>query len=243
MSKKKQKKDNVDETRVLFEDEVDKIEPDLPPPGYKRDEELKRRQDELEQKAEELAAETGKERIDPSKLKPDREIQYYIQRDMLEISNPVPGYIYCWVYTGQGGHFVWTKKAQGWEVVQGDMPECREAMIKEDTTRRIGDVILMRIPEEVYAAIEAREEEKRQRQEFSVTAELQEIGRRYPRVFTVHEDLSKVQFGGRTLADVMERKAAHATARRMAAKRVAMEAIDRKLREGTVPGMEVPGAK
>jgi hypothetical protein len=122
------------------------------------------------------------------------------------------------------------------------MPECREAMLKEDTTRRIGDVLLMRIRKEVADAIEAYEEEKKRRQQMAVTAELYEIGGKYPRAFIVHDDLSKVQFGGsnRTLADVMEQKAEHATARRMAAKRVAMQHIDQKLREGNVPGMPSP---
>ena len=229
------------EVEILFPDEAEQVEPDLPPAGHARDEVLAERKDALEEEGERKYDELGRESIDPKAFKPDRELQHQIvDLDMLTVDGAVLGFIYCWTFTGKGGYFVWAKKAKHWEVVQGNMPECKHAMVAEDTTRRIGDVILMRTTEENYDRHEEREALKRVRQSEGVTAELREIGGRYPRTFIVHDNLSDLKVGGRSLSDIMQAKAEHKTATRTAARRVAAQSLDPKIREGTVLGVQMP---
>jgi len=207
--------------------------PDLPPPGHARDEELARRTDELARRAEVEAPEVFP--IDPDALEEDREILHALHEyDMLAVSNAKPGYTYCWSYYGQNGQMVWMKKAVGWEVVKGKQePEAREHM-DSDGTRTLGDVLLMRIPTEHYETIVEQQRRRREAQEFGVSADVIAYARKHG--LKVHEDLSTVKVGANTLMDVMQKKAE----RRTAAKKTAMQHLDKKLREGQVPGLRGP---
>jgi hypothetical protein len=202
--------------------------PDLPPPGYQRDEALARRSDDLAERAETEGPEVYG--IDPNKVAPDREILYKsIDQQMVEVSNKQPGWMYAWIYYGLNGQMIWAKKALGWQVVTGSDKECSEYK-EADGTRRIGDTLLMKIPKERWLELEERAAKRRDEQYLGIKARLQELSEKSG--IKVHEDISKVDIGGRNLADVMERKA-HA-------QELATQHIDKKLREGDIPGMPSP---
>lgn len=201
---------------------------DLPPPGYKRDEELARRTDELAERAETEGPEVYG--IDPSKVEPDREILYKsIDQQMIHVTNKDPESMYAWIYYGLNGQMIWAKKALGWRVVTGDDPECQEYK-EADGTRRIGDVLLMKISKERYLELEQMSEKRRDEQYLGIKSRLQELSDKSG--IKIHEDLADVSIGGRSLESIMERKAA--------AQDVAMEHIDKKLRDGDVPGIPSP---
>lgn len=117
--------------------------PELPAAGYKRDEELSRRQDALDETAETLAAEQGIEALNPD-IEPEPEILH--QYDMLNVTKQQPDKAYCWVNTGLNQLHIKRKIVDGWELVQGDMLEAVELKgVNGDSCRRLGDVVLMRI--------------------------------------------------------------------------------------------------
>lgn len=222
-------------TRCLLFDSNIKVA-DLPPPGYKRDEELSRRTDELDEKAEKLEAEQEVYASDPQAFTPDRDILSRLDQRMLEVSEKQPGYQYCWAYFGLNGQMVWAKRAIGWEVVKGkQMPEAREHE-EVDGTRRIGDVLLMRCPMERFKELEAAAADARMAQELGITSQLKELGEKARRYgLKVHEDLSQVRVGPDTLMDVVEKRAG--------VHDVVQGQVDKMLRKGEVPGMPAPGEK
>lgn len=205
---------------------------DLPPPGHARDEELRRRTDTLEQRAEQIFENVGT--VDPEVFKKDREIQdMLLKSDGLEITHRQPGYMYCWVnYVNQQANRVWQKKALGWEMVQGNLPECVEFK-REDGTRRIGDVLLMRIRMDFHMILEQRNEERRRRQQLGVSSEVRRIAQAYPKAFGQVQTSDE---GGPLAQTVLQRGEATAAAQRTAAHHV-----DAMLRRGTVPGLGTPG--
>jgi len=204
---------------------------DLPAPGYRRDEELARRSDELAERAETEGPEVYA--IDPKAVAPDREILHRsIDQQMIHVSHRDPAYEYAWIYYGLNGQMIWAKKALGWRVVTGSDKECAEYK-EADGTRRIGDTLLMKIPKERYAELEEMAQKRRDEQYLGIKARLQELSEKSG--IKVHEDLADVSIGGRSLADVMENKAA--------ARDVAMQHIDKKLRDGDVPGIPSPKKK
>jgi hypothetical protein len=219
-------------TRIVLVD-AGQQKPDLPPSGHEREETLKMRTDTLARKIEEEAPEVYP--IDEEALKPDREILYDLEHDMLSVSKPQPGFTYCWAYYGQNGQMVWQKKALGWRVVGSDDPECPEHK-EADNTRRIGDVLLMKIPTERYELILESQRRRREAQELGVSSEVINYARKHG--LKIHEDLSTVKVGANTLMDVMKSKAD----RQSGAKKVAMSALDKRLREGQVPGVPPGGS-
>lgn len=200
----------------------------LPPAGYSREEELRKRLDDLAEKSEVKAEQLDVNTIDPKALRPDRELQHLIRDyDALEVTKKQDGYVYCWAYTGQHGQDIMRKKAKGWAVVQGNDPESREHRY-EDTTRRVGDVILMRIRMDQHFVLEQHEERKRRMRESGAISEVKELGAKHG--FKVHTDIqSSPYFSSAQKTDVS-----------VGAKQVALSRVDKMLREGSVPGMEVP---
>ena len=159
--------------RVIPKGAEDKIPVMLPPAGYKRREELARRTDALEEAAEEHAKHFHP--IDPDKLEVEREIaKHFTKKGFLKITNEQPGYTYFWAAIDDPQTFTW-KKTLGWEVVKGDMPEARE-ITDENNMRRVGDVILMRIPTWRYEIIRKFEEgESAKSQEVEMSQALGEM--------------------------------------------------------------------
>jgi len=159
-------------------------DPALPPPGDKRREELAKRKDDLQEKAETLANEQEIHNIDPKALEVDRELANLFDpasMSMLTVTDPQPGWVYSWANSqSQSGLQVTMKKAEGWIPVQGNDPECRDKK-GSDTLRRVGDVLLMKIPQDRYDLLQRRDELKRERIQRGVAAELEEMGRKHAR--------------------------------------------------------------
>jgi hypothetical protein len=224
----------TDDTNIFTKEELEsaqpRVAPDLPPAGHARDEELRRREDNLQKAAE--TVHTEREAIDPAALEEDYDVQSLLRRgDGLTVSDPQPGFVYCWVYSGTRTLArVWEKKRLGWEVVQGDDPEAREFKV-EDGTRRLADVTLMRIRMDRHLALEMYEEEKRLRQQLGIDAELRDIADRNP------DKLRYYDHENNPYARRMEANAATRTA----ARRTAMKHVDSMLRRGNVPGVPSPG--
>ncbi len=155
------------------------VEPNLPPAGYKREEELARRTDvleeEIDKKSENVLA------VDPSKLEVDREIRYELDKGELDVTEADPNYVYRWVqcdrpaanpsrmvdllryksitYDG--------KRYPTWEIVKGTMKEA-EGHRTVLGTRQIGDTMLMRCHKNTYAIIEAEDRRKRANRQFGI---------------------------------------------------------------------------
>jgi hypothetical protein len=213
-------------------------QPPLPPPGHERKEILKQRTDNLEQQAEELAASQEVYTIDPGKFEEIRELQDAIMKGALDVSGRQSDYEYCWVPTGNHGNMIWAKKRLGWETVHADMPEAKE-YTAEDSSRRIGDVLLMRIPLKRFLEIEAYEKYKADRRIQGVYADFEEMGRKVRDkgiiVHTDNDDLAKVA----AARSAPGQQAARAAFQQAAARTVAQGVLNDKLREGSVPGLPV----
>lgn len=211
---------------------------DLPPAGHERDELLRKREDALDEEIDRIMlGESGvapeTHRISPEALKPDRELRHEISEiGMLTVSKPQPGYVYSWTYIGPNntGQFIWQKKAHGWEVVGSGHPEAREH-IREDGTRRCGDVILMRTTLENKRRLDEREARRNAARELGVASEVEDIAASHPDALVVHGGEDRLR-SGQTMMSVMEKRAAQ---------NLGMRYIDKSLRAGTVPGMPAPG--
>ncbi len=197
----------------------------LPPAGDRQRDVLKERTDRLAERAETAPQVEGG--VNPKAFEIDREIAQYLHPvNLLEVSNKVPGMRYKWVHTGQHSYFVTWATAQGWEIVSGDMPEAAE---RRDVTgaRRIGDTILLRIPEERALRLDRAEYVQREMQQKGIGGRLAELGERYrSQGLIVHTDLSTIN---PRIAQAMQARA------------VAGQRFDQMLHTGTVPGLRPPG--
>ena len=206
----------------------------LPPKGYRREQVLAERTDDLAQTGEERAAATGVERMDPKVLEPDREIQYAIGNDELTVLGALPQYAYCWVYTGLQAREVWKKKLPqngNWEVVSGPKDVAPEAWNyrAEDGTRRIGDTILMRTRIENKIKYDNEQDLKRRKQQFGITGELEEMGAKHRKDgIIVHTDVNAKSASGQPIFP--NREAVTMQAGKM---------VEGMVKNGTVPGMPV----
>jgi len=223
-----------DEPFIITPSQIDDVEPNLPPPGHERDEELKARTDNLEAAAESIQTEHEVYGVDPSSLEPDREILQHM--DELTVDKAQPGYHYKWEYFGQNGRNIWRSKRLGWAVVDASMPEAPE-LKGADGYRRIGDTLLMRITDERFAQIEAQQEYKRLAQQEGINSRILELGEKVRgsgiRVVTdpEHAPTSK---GNDNMMEVMKKRHARA---------VASQKRDQMLRTGAVPGLGRRGTR
>lgn len=196
---------------------------------------LKRRADALAEMAEEEGG-GEKLRLDPEALKLENEIaQHFDEYNQLSISDAQPEFEYSWVYVGQRGAgrsaMVNMKKAMRvrvngtwmptWHVVQDSMPESMENYgTAGDTTRQIGDVVLMRCRKDLKKLLDEQEAEKPRAQALAVNSTMQGLADKF----------------GTNLTDLNSPQAQHLLAR-MQGKSIAGQRFDRMLRTGTVPGM------
>ena len=152
----------------------------LPPAGHARKEVLKKRKDTLEHKAEEMAGQVEVGAIDPKSFEVSREIGGRF--DELQVVGALPQYAYKWVQidypTNSRGKMARLETINGWEVVTGDMPEAPD-LRQADGTRRLGDVILMRIRRDRFEKLQSEAEQRRVNVQRGVTSGLQEMGDRY----------------------------------------------------------------
>lgn len=222
----------MNDPKIIKPEQIDEIEPDLPPAGYVRDEELKKRTDNLDAASEFMSDGQEVYGIDPKAFEEDREILAHL--DELYIADALPTYKYLWVYFGLNGRVVWQRKRDGWKVVSGDDPEALE-LKDADGFRKIGDCLLMKIPRERYDQINAEREKRRQSQQLGIDARLIELGDKAAKHgIKVHTDPGTIPAGRgkKTLMEVM--KARHA-------RQVATQHRDVLLKTGKVPGMPSPG--
>ena len=198
----------------------------LPPAGHARREELKKRTDTLAPQAEAAnAAVEGATAVDWSRVEPEREIMQY--RDELSVSNKQDDYCYAWVNVdyplNAKGLKVREKLAlKGWDVVKGDNPEAIE-LKQTDGTRRLGDVILMRVKRDRFLELEAAEAAKRKAQQQSVTSNLEQLGQKYRRHGLIVHAGSNLN---PDMLNVMQNRARGAMAAR--------EQLDQGLRDGSL---------
>lgn len=152
--------------------------PNLPPAGEAQREELKRRQDALDEQAETLAATVDQGVIDADALKLERELME--RMDSTTVTNPDPNYHYCWAnFQSQHGWAVKAKLAfRGWQVVTGEMKEAEECKTV-DGTRKLGDTLLMRLPKDRKKILDLLEQEDRNKFNQSPTANLQQLADKY----------------------------------------------------------------
>lgn len=207
----------------------------LPPAGYERQETLKQNADNLAEQAEKIADAHDVHRVDPSTIEPDREILGLI--DALQVTNAVPGYRYKWVQDQwpshakslevrrtRGIHVKVNGKVQpAWEVVLHDMPESAE-LKQVGGERRVGDCILMRCRSDIYMILQQQEKIKRDRQVLGVTAEFDDLARQG------RDKGIKVTHGNMERSDL----------RNMQSNQIAKGQFDGMVRDGNIPGMEMP---
>lgn len=202
-------------------------EVDLPPAGFARDEEMLKRTDDLAELADELGAEGGA--IDPNKLVVENEIAQHFDPAslMLKVSKADSYFMYCWVFSGSHGLMVTIKTIEGWEVVQGNDEEAMEHKgIGADTTRRVGDTLLMRIPKDKYLIIERRRKDQANRFNEQQTA-LSERAEGLAKKFNI-----PIYNDGELDARTLKRMMNQAQAKKMAGNKV-----NQMIRQGRMPGM------
>jgi hypothetical protein len=208
----------------------------LPPPGDARREVLDARQDQLDEAAEAPLDEGQAEvnAINPKALRVESELAS--QFNALEVSGALPEYRYLWCYTGQHGTVIKWQLAQGYEVVQGEMPEAMEQKgLAGDTTRRIGDTILLRIRLDRYLRIERARQQRQQAQEASSAAGLYALAEKHPAI-KVREFNNPAELS----PDGAQRRG---VTTRQLARGAATRRFDTLLRQGRVPGMPAPGLR
>jgi len=197
--------------------------------GHPRREQRIERQDQLEQQAEEMSNQHDGAAIDPQALEEDAEILH--DYDFTEVSNKQPGFYYMWVSieypSSARGIHVLQMQAEGWQVVNGNLPESSEHRTP-DGTRKIGDSILMRIPEARKRRLEERDEEINRRRDEGNVEKLREGAER---IGSRLIDLSQMTPEQRSH---LERKS-----KQEFGAKAAMEKLGKNLKQGTVPGMRV----
>jgi len=204
-------------------------DPNLPPPGFERNEELAQREDALQQAAEEHASALETETIDPNRLKIENEIaqNFDPSSTMLKVSNPDVCFMYCWVYSGAHGLMITQKQIEGWLVVQGEDPEAVEHKgIGADTTRRVGDTLLMRIPKDKYLVLERRRKQQANRFNEEATS----FSERAEKLAEKHN--IPIYREGEVDARVLKRMMGTAQARKVAGTKV-----NQLIRQGRMPGV------
>ena len=203
----------------------------LPPAGYKRDETLRERQARLQEAAQQMADQMRRGTIDPSKLQVLNEIASRVH--YMDVSDPQPGRCYVWVSTNRNSQHVQEMKSLGFQVVQGSDTEASELLDSGGSTvRRLGDVLLMWAPEDLVIALKAQQIVHQREVERSSTANLQELGDKYR-----SQGLIVRPFGMDTL-DGAPIEVGRFTQNQ--ARKAATGMIDTALRDGTIPGMQLP---
>jgi hypothetical protein len=215
----------------------------LPPAGYARDEELKRRADTLEEKIAATTDDRAAIPQDHDALRPDRnrEIQFAISENYLEVGVNHPYLAVKWVnYKNQDGNMVWKEKSRGWMVATiREFPEAA-GLSKEDSTIRVGDVLLMCIPKDRHLLLEQKDRQKALRQQYGIEAEIHDFARRNPAVIA---GVSTPEVGitghlGPAASKMVENMESRSAVTR-AARRTAATHLGNKMKTGTIPGVPI----
>lgn len=218
---------------------------ELPPPGDERREVLKRRDDDLQAQIERVGQSIIMNNIDPKMMEIIREIQ--ARTSYLSVSKKRPGYVYAWVTKSNFSNHKQRLEAVGYEVVQGDDEEAMELKGTSgiaagtgapDTTRQLGDVILMRIKKEFYIAQKAREHARTLAMQVSSASTLIQMAAPYRDRGIVVGAAPNTRMGSQLQGPQIR-------PRRFSSRRAQMLGLfqdhhyDQALRDGTLPGLEV----
>lgn len=235
----------ADETEAQ-EDLAQSAYAQLPPPGHQRREMLRRNADNLEREVDALASKVLMGRLDEKYLKLQSEITS--RTKFLHVSNADPAYCYCWISKNSNGHHIQRAEQLGWRVVQGDDPEAVElkgsggaasGAGSPDSTRQLGDVILMKIPRDKYLLLRALERARVVQLHESSASDLQSLidrHRKHFKLYNAPETQEYSELGGPPIQP--QTFTAHPRSP-FGRRRASMERLDRHLRAGTLPGMEM----
>lgn len=208
------------------------VAPPLADPGYARDEQLKVRQDQLEETAQTMNDTSGVEAVDPFAIMADEELQALLAKDGSEVSGALPGYCYMWACieypSSARGIAVLGLQAVGWQVVKGDDPEAREYRTA-DGTRKLGDSLLLKIPTQRKRLLDLRIDQLNAKHEGDTNDGLRERARKMGINVVSFEEMTPEQ------QKRLERRSQQEFSKQAATQRLAGN-----LREGTVPGVQ-PG--
>lgn len=197
----------------------------LPPAGHARTEELKRRGDALEAKAAETHADV--QAINPDNFDVERELAGRF--NALDITNKNDAYVYKWVnFVSNGGIMLRQAVAppERWEVVTGDAKEAAE-LRQVDGTRKLGDVMLVRMPKTRYAVLEKVQAERAARQHQGLEANMRQIAAKSKiRVYS-NEDMPD------SVRKVIERPS-HGAVEAMRGAMAAQDKFEGALRDGSI---------
>lgn len=231
----------VGSARVVTDAEAGQLAPedvgaDLPPAGNAREEELKRRVDELQAKIDSLTnADTGVDRqaFDAAKLDRDNEILQFIERGSFPVKNADEVYEYCGVQRDQFGKFggihVFKKKAQGWEMCRYDNPE-QWGVRSPEGYCVIGDVVLMRVRKDIYLKLHRRGQQIADLRRSAADHELRQVG-----------DKSRSKGIIATTDEEVDPKTLQRMSNKAEARRKANQITDQWIKEGRMPGVNAPG--
>lgn len=245
--------------RKLIEPEVQQDATDnLPPPGYAREEELRKRRDALMLQVEELTDLLNMGGIDPKKLD-KKEVPREVMAAMdfanseVYVSNADPNYRYAWIYRDPrhvyGNRSVRQMQARGFECVMGNMKEAKEHAIGTAGERFVSDCVLMRTRLDNYARLRLYDRQLRQQRHDGITSSFYDAANKAGvRVFDQNSMPSHIQqYMESTSASRPRRQAAPQRGgmtvpparvlRQQAAKRLAMDQLANRLKDGTIPGL------
>jgi len=199
----------------------------LPPPGDKRREVVAKRKDNLEERLARIEEEMGLDNsgglhVEISRLHIANEIASKF--DYLKVTNARPEFAYYWGnWSAAHGIDITAHQVDGWVVVAGDDPECTHCR-DELGRRKIGDVILMRIPLDRCLELRQLDRLKRRMKSEGIDGALKEMGERgAKRGVILHDSLTPYQ-----------RQRAMAKAQ---AKQIAGQRMTSMLRTGRVRGL------
>lgn len=215
----------------------------LPPAGHARREEVKRRGESLQAEIERQAANLIMGRLDPKALKVHNEIASRTQ--YMHVSNADPNCKYAWISKNNHSQHIRALEQQGWRTVQGDDPEALELKGTSgvasgtgtpDSTRQIGDVILMKVPKDVYVALQARKHARTIQLQQSSASDLLSLADRYRKYVKLRTVEGAPDMGQNFEGPPIQPQRFSSNP---AARRAALDKLDAHLRAGDVPGMEL----
>lgn len=218
-------------------------EENLPPAGFEREEELKRRHDALLQEADTIAQELGMERPSPLAFRRIRDETVRPHDSDLAIPHAQADYAYSWVYRDPflkfGNRFVHLYEAEGFEVVKEHMKEAKGMRLGAEGAVVNADCVLMRIRKDRQRIRQQKDLARRQAWQEGITNQLEELGDR--KGVRVMRELPG------HLASAMESSSGANMARRRMNRSRAQSilnspALGRDIRAGTIPGMPAPGS-
>ncbi len=233
----------IADTNVVSDNDAGSLSPEdvegaeLPPAGYSREEELLRRQDELEKRIEALTGD-GENKIDrvavdASKIEKENEILNFLDNGSYPVQDGEHDlYVYSWtqrdIHGRYGGTHVFRKKALGWEICMYGNPE-KAGMRSPEGYCIIGDVLLMRCRKDLYLRQRQHIDKITELRRAAADSEFRQVGDRARSsgiIARVEEELTPTQLKNMSI--------------RAEARRKANTMSDQWIREGRMPG--VPGA-